>query len=422
MHKIFVICVVFILAIGGAARSQFTQYTAPGSAAKAPKDAAESAQEGAENARWKIGPLRIAPHLTVSNVGYSQNVFSAPEGTTQVDDFRATLGAGLAGYLRLGSKSVLSGFVGPEYSTWRDTEDLRQLGVNSGLGWFASFNRLTLSASARSIERERLLSAEIEAPVQIAQDQVSLDTTLEITRRLAIFAVASDSKLRHARDIEQFVPGLDLRDLDRDDSRRLVGLELRGSDVAIRLGYETTDVDFADSDSRDNSGKGASVRLRYDRSKLNVYLSYSDLRIDFDDLARPDLERILGTANVAFRMKPKTTVTAYATDGLAFSVISSSGIIESEYRGLALGQSLSQRLEMGAFAEVGRQTFLDDQNLGRVDDLEAFGLMIRFDLTEGATLTGQVREETWDSTIDDFDRLTSSIGFGIEFGGDLLPW
>ena len=404
------------------AHSQFTQYTAAGSLVEVPENKAERVQKGAESARWRLGRLRLEPHLTLSNVGYSQNVFSAPDETTRVDDSHATLGAGLAGYVRFGAKSMISGFVAPEYFWWQKSENLRSLGVNSGLVWFGSFNRLTLSASASSIERERLLSNEIEAPVQISDEDLTIDASVMLTRRLAVFAIQTNSRVRHGREVERFVPGLNLETLDRDNTRRTIGLELRGSDLEFGIGYEETDVDFVKTDSRDDTGEGPSVRLSYDRNRLNAYLTYADLKLDYEDPAIPEGRQRIGRGLVSFRIRPDTTVSVYAAEGLAFTTISSTGIIETETRGLQLKQGFGRRLEASVFVEDGTQTFVDSDNPGRVDNLEAYGLRILFELTDNLALTGQLREETWDSTFDDFDRSTSSVGFGIEFGGDLLPW
>lgn len=421
MYRVLLAC-CFLLAIGSPARSQFTQFVQPGSGTIVPEDSAENAAKAAGSARWRWGRLRVEPHLTLNNVGYFENVFAAPDETSLVDDYRARAGAGLAGYLRLGGKSLVAAFLATEYSWWREAEDLRELGLNSGLAWFGSFNRLKFSASARSTERERPLSFEVEAPVQISAENLNFDTTLELTRRLAIFGVASNTETRHATEAEQFVPGLALDTLDRDASRKAVGLELRGSDFEFGLGYEETEVDFVSSDNRDNTGEGPLFRLSYNRRRLTARVTYSDLEFDYVDPELPSTRQTTGTALVLVRIRPDTTVGAHAAEGLAFTTISSTGIIETEGLGFSLRQNLSQRLEASAFIDSGTQSFVDIQNPGRVDDYEAIGLGFRLKVNDGFALTGQLREESWDSTFSEFDRSSSGLSLGLEVGGDLLPF
>ena len=162
--------------------------------------------------------------------------------------------------------------------------------------------------------------------------------------------------------------------------------------------------------------------MSYNRNRLTAYATYADLKLDFEDPDIPEARQTIGTALVSFRIRPDTTASVYATEGLAFTAISSTGIIETESRGLNLRQVFGRRLEASVFLQDGIQTFINSNTPGRVDDLEAYGFQIRFELTDNLTLTGQLREETWDSTFDEFDRPTSSVGFGIEFGGNLLPW
>ncbi len=422
MNRVLALSGILILALGAPALAQFVQYTAPGALADVPEDAEERARQQAEDAPWRVGAIRMAPHFNIDNVGYDENVFSSSGTTTRIDDSHATLGAGLAGYLRVGSRSLVSAFVAPEYFWWQDTEELRQLNVNTGAAWFGSFDRITLTARAFSIERETPLSDEIEAPVQISEDGFDIETTVEITRRLGFFGVASDSKLEHGTDTDQFVDGLAVRSLDRDNRRRVLGLELRGSHLGLRLGYEATDVDFVEADSRNNTGDGPAAQLSYQRRRLDVDLTYSDLEIDFVSPELGERSQSFGTARVALEFRGDTTASVFAAEGLAFAVNSSTGIIESERRGLSLTRGFSSRFDAGLFAEVGTETFVDSQQPGRVDDLEAIGLRIRFELRDDLAITGDFTERTWDSNLDEFDRSTTGIGIGIELGGELLPW
>jgi hypothetical protein len=421
MHRA-AIGLALTLALVTPARAQFNQYSAPGSKGEEPEDAAQLAEQAAAEARWRFGRLRLEPHLNLTDVGYVRNVFSATEGSQDVNDAHATLGAGLAGYIRLGSKSLFTGYVAPRYFWWQDSKELRELALSSGLAWFGDFNRLQISAIARESESQRQLSSEVEVPARISDEILILDASLAITRSVALFAQSTDTGTRHSLEVEQFVPGLALRSLDRDTKRQTLGFELRGKHLELGLGYEKSEVDFVTPSARDNTGRGPLLRLEFARDRLHVNAEYSDLEFEFDSPATPRLNQVVGSALISFSLRPRTTASLFLSDQLAFTTISTEGIIESNSQGISLRQDLGERLEADLFGETGTQTFDDPQNPGRTDELEAFGLTLRFDLTERLTLTATLRDQRWNSTFSEFDRSSSSLGLGVEVGGDLLPW
>lgn len=422
MKRISAVGLLLVLAATPPARSQFVQYTEPGSAADAPEDPAAEAKKAAENARWRFGRLRLHPSLTLTNVGYVQNLFSAPEGSQQIDDTHATLGAGLAGYVRLGSKSLVTGYIAPEYFWWQDSTELREFSLSSGFGWFGDFNRLQLSATLRDSERQRRLSFEVAAPVTVSEEALAFDASLEMTRRLVLFAAASDQQTQHGNEVERFVEGLSLRSLDRDTQRQIAGIELRRSNFELGLGFEWTETNLLESNLRDSTGEGPLLRLRYQRDRLSIRAGYSQLELDFEDPALSDRSQMIGSASLAFSFRPKTTATVYFTDHLAFTTLSTEGIIEAQGRGLAIKQGFGSRLEASVFAETRDQVFTDPQNPGRKDDLEAFGVSLVFDLRDKLTLSATLSDAMQNSTEVGLDYSYSTFALGLGFASDLLPW
>ncbi len=410
------------LCVSVPARSQFTQYTAPGSRLRTPESLADSVQRAAGEARWRLGPLRLDPRVSLTNVGYDENAFSSPDESTRVNDSHATIGAGIVGYLPLGSKSVFSAFLTPEYSWWQDSDDLRQFNLNSGLAWFGNFNRLRLAANASSTERERPLSNELEAPVQIAQDSLALALAIRMTGRLAIFGESRSIKAEHDRDAEQFVPELDLRSLDRDSSQQSYGLELAGSRVVLGIGYRTTEVDFLVEKNRSNDGSGPMARFAYQTGRAQMNVEWANLSIDYDDPLLGDAEQSIGTANLIYKLRAATTVALRAQESLSFAVSSPTGIVESRFAGVALNHDFSSRFSAGVFADNGTSTFVEPESSEREDDLEALGLTAALKLSNNFTLTGRFTEETWDSNQPQFDRSNTRLGLRIELHEELLPW
>ena len=125
--------------------AQFVQYVEPGSLGERTEDAAETAKQSAETARWNLGKIALDPRFSVRELGYYENVFASGEESSEVDDVRATVGAGLAAYLHAGSKSLFSVYLTPEYTYWQDQDDLSGLSTSWGAGWFGLFNNLLSS-------------------------------------------------------------------------------------------------------------------------------------------------------------------------------------------------------------------------------------------------------------------------------------
>ena len=107
--------------------AQYRQYTAPGALGERPEETREALERAVDEARWKLGPLRVEPVLGLSDLAYVDDGQPAVAGQDEGGDFTATATAGLRGYLPIGAHNTLALFAIPDYVWWKDQDELRRL-------------------------------------------------------------------------------------------------------------------------------------------------------------------------------------------------------------------------------------------------------------------------------------------------------
>lgn len=408
-----------------AASAQFTQYFRPGSLAEPQRPTREVLEEGYSAARWKLGEVRIDPGLAITDLAYHNNVFAGPEGRT-VSDLTATLAAGFNAYVHLGPKVMVSGFVRPQYVWWKELERLRELTESYGVGVFGYFNRMTLSLEARTLEQQRTLNSEIETPVVIREQGAVLDLEIELSDRVALFGRVGSTRFRHGADTRDAVPGLRLSVLDRDESVAVAGLAYEiGESLEIGLGVERSQVDFLrDPGRRSNSGTSPTLRIGFTGNRLDAEGVVVKRDLEFEGGAgRPGFDQATGSLRVDLRLAAQSAVTAYGARSLAYSALDERGTFLLERYGLSLSRRLRESGSAAIFAELGSDEY-SSTALGapRTDDYRAFGVSLRYPLSDRITLELGASEERFDSDLDEFDRKTGVLRSAVRLGGELFGW
>ncbi len=410
------------LAAGGAG-AQFTQYSPPGSLAERRTPTRELLENGYSTARWKLRRLRIDPRFALSDLGYHSNVFAGTEERS-VSDFTATVSAGLDAYIRLGPKTIVAGFVRPQYVWWEELERLRELTESYGVGAFGYFNRMTVSLQARTLERQRQLSSEVEAPVVIRNQGATLALEVDLGARVGVFGSLSSASIRHEADVRDLLPGLRLEQLDRDETVAAVGISYDlGEHLEIGLGLERSDADFLrDPGGRSNSGTSPLLRIAFEGNRFDAVGTLVSRDLEFERGAGSErFDEVTGSLRAGLRLATRSTLSAYGGRSLVYSAFDEDGTFVQERYGLGLSWRLRVRGVVSIFAELGGDDF-DSTAAGvaREDDFEAFGVRVRYPLTDRVTLELGASEVRNDSTLDEFDRDTTVLRSGIRLGGNLF--
>jgi hypothetical protein len=414
-----------LVAVSATATAQFTQYADPGSLSNRAIPTKEGLEKAMEQARWNLGPVRVAPWFALKNVTYNDNVFGSPDDP--VSDFTATVGAGLHAYLPIGPKFVVGAVAMPEYVWWNDLENLRGDSGRYGGGLFGYFNRLTVEAQAFDIQEQGYVSAELVRPVDTSRKVGSASLEVRIFERLWVIGRASETRWRYDPG-EQDLAGAQFLLLDRDETSVGGGLRYAWSEafsVAVGLGkVENTFV--RELRDRSNSGTTPFLEVRYDGKRWWGAATVS----------RPDLEAqegsrfvafndTVGRAQLAWRPAGEGEIQVYGQRGVSYSVSFDSQYARTDRWGVAVQGGLGWRTACRVFWETGTSRYIVAEGspvAGHDEDVSSYGGAASIDLGRSTTLTLQVSRESFAAPAPHPDRSLTRIQTGLSFGGRGAGW
>lgn len=375
-----------------------------------------------EEARFHLGPVRVAPWLGLRDAAYVRSFLSAA-GEETPSGFTATVGAGLRTYLRTGPKVIWTAQVLPEYVWWSSDSDRSRVNGRYGAGVHAFFNRLTVEATASRREEQQIVTPEVPEPVSSQAEDGQILAELRMTGALSLYG---ESRIARVRNLEEEGTGLvfpvdDLELLDREEVVTRAGVRWRPRESwLIGLGAETSRVDFeADALDRSNEGTAPVLELIFDRPKLFVQM----------DLARRSLEarrgsgfvafdEVTGTAAVSLRPRRRTGYWVYASRNLVYSVDPTAAYLVDERIGASVSAGLGSRTLSRVFLETGDNDYVSlTGGLPRRDDLTSWGGSVRFRLRGTVTLEILGVRTEIDSDLPGGDRSYTSLGTRINLIG-----
>jgi hypothetical protein len=413
--------------IAGAATSsaQFVQYSDPGSLANRSIPTKEGLEKAMEEARWNLGPVRVAPWFALKNVTYNNNVFGTSDD--QVSDFTATIGAGLHAYLPIGPKFVVGAVALPEYVWWNDLENLRGTYGRYGGGLFGYFNRLTVEAQVFDIEDQGYVSSEFIRPVGISETRGSANLEVRILDRLWLIGRASESRWRHDPMAED-PAGVQYLLLDRDETSVGGGLRYVWSDAfSIAIGAARLDSTFV-RELRDRSNSGTTPFLEM---KLNGKRWWGSATVSRPDLTAKEGSRFVsfrdtaGRAQIGWRPAGEGEIQLYGQRALSYAVSLDSQYSYNNRVGVALQGGLGWRTVGRAFWETGTYRYIAAEGspvAAHDEDSMSYGGQASIDVGRSITLSVQVTREDYAAPAPYTDRSITRIQTGLGFGGLGAGW
>jgi hypothetical protein len=131
--------------------------------AAAPAAAQEAAQEigsPEDLGKYRFGPIRFTPMVTIANLGVDTNVFN--ETVNPKQDFTVTFGPKVDVYSRIG-RGLVSGQVGVDYFYFQEYDTQRSFGTNEKLRIDYPLGRFTPFAEGRYVNTRQRQGYEIDA-------------------------------------------------------------------------------------------------------------------------------------------------------------------------------------------------------------------------------------------------------------------
>lgn len=399
--------------------AQFAQYTPPGGPGERPVDRQSEVESNLDNARFRLGPLRLAPWFGLSRLTYTDDVFATlGDGGEKTSDLNAVLGAGLELLLPTGPKTVWTAEGGLEYSYWNDLEERRELRGRAGGAVYGFYNRLRLEAGGGFIETEEYASAEQPQQLPFRTEHVRGSLAVDLSRKIelwtrgrAIGVTALTDELNDPR-----VPDFGL--LDRDETVLAGGLAWRPTDaVRLGLGVERSEVEFGDAARNlDNEGTAPIATLDLIGNRIELRLTAVQRTLDpVGDSEFVPFETTTGSFRLDLDLSHRFDLQLYGHRGLVYSLEDDYGYLTDQRLGATVRMPLGHRVGFRLFAETGENDYsADDPAIpDRTDDVTSYGARLSIDLGRYLTFNLGARETAYDSNRPGFDRTVGTVESGL---------
>ncbi len=413
--------VVLVLS-AGAAGAQFNQYTSPGGPQDRPESREERLKREIEEARYHLGPVRIAPIFGIKDVAYVRDLF---DNGNIPPDVTATVVGGARAYLRTGPKMTWIATFQPEYVWWRRRSEARRLDMSYGIEGVGLFNRVFVGVSAQRSEEQRILTPEVPELASGRSDQA--EATVEVKITGSVYAFLNGRAGREKNLVDDFISDPALRAtarLDRTEEVVRSGVRWRPRDGwTIGLGAEHSQTDFARRiDDSSNSGTAPVFELSIDRDQIFIQVDAAARSLTARQGSRfVDFNGVTGNASVSYRPRRTFETWVYSSRNLVYSLSPDYPYLDDQRVGVALGLGGGGLFSTRFFVETGREQYTPFVPVGtdRTDDLRAYGGSLRFFLTQRLTCVAQVTRTRFLSNLPGNDRSYTAGGFTVTWGGVL---
>ena len=397
---------------------QFSGYTAPGSLAQLPRDRKTTLEKAVDEARWKVGVLRLDPWFGVTNAGWVDDGAQDAEGKELGRDFTATVGAGLRAYLRNGPRVIWAAHALPEYVYWVDRTEARQTVGRYGAGLFGYFNHLTVEATATRDETQSEVTSASFRRIDNRLDRAGIDLDLRVGGAFSLFAGAVESRYRFLTGDD---PGLaSVRDLDRDESLVKGGVRYRGGGgLTLGAGYQQSRNDFSsDPQGLSSDASAPFVEMGYEGPRLKLEASVTRWTIDPTAAGSASIRETTGLARLAVAPESRISPTIYYSRGLTYTFSEVGSFQIADRYGAQVAVKLGWRTLLSGYVERGTDDFrsLSGTSTARQDDETAWGVLATLQLGRGMAIAVGGTWTKFTSNLPGFDREQRQLRIGLALG------
>ena len=173
-----------------------------------------------ELSRYRLGPLRFTPSVTLANLGVDTNVFN--EAVNPKQDFTTTFGPKANVWMRVG-RGLLSGEAGLEYIYFQEYDSQRSFGTNDRLRFEYPLGRLTPFGEVDYVNTRQRPGYEIDARARRTTFAGRGGADLRVGGRTILRAAGGHETFRF--ESEDSLVGQSLSsELDRDTDLALVSV------------------------------------------------------------------------------------------------------------------------------------------------------------------------------------------------------
>ena len=410
------------------AGAQFTQYTTPGGPDGRPVDRKGELAKEVAAARLRLGPVRVAPEVSLKDVQYVKNLLGAGTVGAAPSDVTATASAGFRAYLPTGPDVTWTAYALPEYVWWQKQTELRRINGLYGLGLDSFWNRLTLQLRGGSEAQQQILTAELPRLTSARTDHVNGTAEVTLTGAISAFVTGSLLRQRALGDPLQDPAVALLAELDRDEAVERAGLHWRPGNWLVGVAAEHSQVTFADrvpgAVNRSNAGTAPVLELSREHGRLFFQADVAQRSLSAIQGSQfVKFDKTTGHITVSYELARNLELFGYVNRNLVYSVEPGYSYFDDLRHGLSLHMKLGHRTRASVFGETGTlgyTTFAADTP-NRHDDLTAYGGSIGFQVFRGVVFDLQGSHTRFTSNLPGFGRTLNVLGFTLTLAAGQPP-
>ena len=285
-----------------------------------------------------IGPVKVAPGVSVREIGYDDNVFDEAESESPKDDFVAAVTPDVAFYSRVRFVR-LSAYAGSELTYYHEYESERSVGYAGRARVDVLLSRLRPFFGAGHTNTRTRPNGEIDVRANRIEEELSGGLAFELSANALVYASTAKTSSRYE---DAFEDGVDLsQTLSRDATSYQGGLK---TDLTPLLSVQVygayQEDDFPNEPIRNAKGSAATASFRFAPEAVVtgiVTVSYRD--IEYADPGVKPFRGMVGSAAITYPVLEIGRLTGAYLRGVEYSFdtvdayyVESSGMLSYTHR------------------------------------------------------------------------------------------
>ncbi|HLF55778.1 MAG TPA: hypothetical protein VI942_02925, partial [Thermoanaerobaculia bacterium] len=330
-------------------------------------------------------------------------------------DLTASAGAGLLGYVPVGSRIVFAAHALPQYTWWKERTEDRHWGGRAGLAMFLHSNHLLVELEAKASDLTAIATPETDERARLDDETFEGRAELPLGSRFSLFARSGRTKTEADPEAST---AAEFSDLDRRETWLEGGVRwYLGHDLSVWLGAGSDEAEFAASATdRSNEGSYELAELAWERPKFSVGLAGKRLRRTGTAGSEfGEFEDTTGSGRITWSPRERFSWGIYALRGVGYPVIAEGPFFVEERVGTSVSLGFGSRSAVSLFYESGEHDFRDG---GPVEDLTSIGATLGIPLGRRFSLRMAGRQTDTDRGGDErsYTEWRASVSLGELLG------
>jgi len=369
-------------------------------------------REGIIESAWrKVAFFYVTPNLTLTNLGYTSNIFSYKNMAEP--DWTADIGLECKISTMLGNRFILSFTGHPSYAFYLENADQRTFNNQMQAAVYTYFGPFNLGYRFQEDHLFRQPYSEFGAPIKM--DFTGHHVTLDLGRHDHFFINFFFTKNRSEFKDEDYLGSYNLKSLlDRREQKAGIGLnKIIFSRTRLTLAYEYFDYRFIYEPGRDGSGDQVFGELEFPEiGRIKGMLQLGIRRFNPDNPLYQGLTQPFGSGKIAVSLFQRLKLhLQYLVDHF-YSFWRQDDNYNERSAGATLEYYLGKRVKVGGSAGWGKISYenLISRTETRRDDFSSIAVNIGFKVFANIGIGLEYRVYRADSSLPEFSRRFDFIG------------